>query len=41
VHRRGRFFVGGGPWWVGSDDNCWQWAPTVSGWRRVFVCGDF
>jgi hypothetical protein len=41
VHRHGRvFFVGfgGGPWWVGGYDNCWQWVPTVWGPRRVWAC---
>ena len=39
VHRHGRvFFVGGGPWWVGGYDNCWQWVPTPWGPRRVWAC---
>jgi hypothetical protein len=39
VHRHGRaFFVGGGPWWVGGYDNCWQWVPTARGPRRVWAC---
>jgi hypothetical protein len=42
VHRHGRrFFVGGGPGWVGDDDNCWQWVPTASRLRRVWACDDF
>jgi hypothetical protein len=39
VHRHGRvFFVGGGPWWVGGYDTCWQWVPTPWGPRRVWAC---
>jgi len=42
VHRHGRiFFVGGGPWWVGSYDSCWQWVATPWGLRRAWVCGDY
>ena len=42
VHRHGRvFFVGGGPWWVGGYDTCWQWVPTPWGLRRVWACGDY
>ena len=40
VHRHGRvFFVGGGPWWGGGYDTCWQWVPTAWGPRRVWACG--
>jgi hypothetical protein len=39
VHRHGRVFsVGGGPWWVGGYDACWQWIPTSWGPRRVWAC---
>jgi len=42
VHRHGRvFFVGGGPWWVGGYNNCWQWVPTAWGPRRVWACDYF
>jgi hypothetical protein len=42
VHRHGRvFFVGGGPWWVGGYDTCWQWVPTPWGLRRVWACDYF
>ena len=48
VHRHGRVFFVGGPWWWdgwGSygyyDDGCWQWVPTPSGLRHVWVCGDY
>ena len=48
VHRHGRvFFVGGPRWWDGwggygyYDDGCWQWVPTPSGLRHVWVCGDY
>ena len=42
VHRHGRvFFVGGGPWWVGGYDTCWQWVPTPWGLRRVWACDDY
>ena len=39
VHRHGRvFFVGGGPWWDGGYDSCWNWVPTAWGPRRVWAC---
>ena len=42
VHRHGRvFFVGGGPWWVGGYDTCWQWVATPWGLRQTWVCGDY
>jgi hypothetical protein len=42
VHRHHRvFFVGGGPWWVGGYDSCWQWVPTPWGPRRVWTCDYF
>ena len=42
VHRHGRaFFVGGGPWWVGGYDTCWQWVATSWGLRRVWACDDY
>jgi hypothetical protein len=42
VHRHGRvFFVGGGPWWVGGYDSCWQWVATPWGLRQAWVCGDY
>jgi hypothetical protein len=42
VHRHGRvFFVGGGPWWVGGYDTCWQWVATPWGLRRVWACSDY
>jgi hypothetical protein len=42
VHRHGRvFFVGGGPWWVGGYDSCWQWVATPWGLRWASVCGDY
>jgi hypothetical protein len=46
VHRR--VFFAGGPWWGDGwggygyyDDGCWQWVPTPSGLRQVWVCGDY
>jgi len=42
VRRHGRVvFVGGGPWWVGGYDTCWQWVPTPWGPRRVWACDYF
>jgi hypothetical protein len=42
VHRHGRvFFVGGGPWWGGGYDNCWQWVSTPWGPRWAWACGDY
>jgi hypothetical protein len=45
VHRHGRVFFVGGPWWWGgygySDYGCWQWVPTRWGPRRIWVCGDY
>jgi hypothetical protein len=42
VHRHGRvFFVGGGPWWVGGYDSCWQWVATPWGLRRAWACSDY
>ena len=43
-HRHGRFFFAGGPWvgGYGYYDNygydCWRWAQTPWGLRRVWVC---
>ena len=33
--------VGGGPWWVGGYDSCWQWVATPWGLRHTWVCGDY
>ena len=45
VHRHGRVFFVGGPWWWGdygySDYGCWQWVSTRWGPRRIWACGDY
>jgi len=42
VRRHGRvFLVGGGHWWDGGYDTCWQWVATSWGLRRTWVCGDY
>lgn len=39
VHRHhNRFFFAAGYGYGGYD--CWRWAPTAWGLRRVWVCGD-
>ena len=44
VHRHGRVFFVGGPWWGGYgyyDNGCWQWIPTRWGLQRIWVCGSY
>jgi len=44
VHRHGRVFFVGGPWWGGYgyyDSGCWQWVPTRWGPQRIWVCGTY
>ena len=44
VHRHGRVFFVGGPWWGGYgyyDSGCWQWVPTRWGPQRIWVCGNY
>ncbi len=42
VHRHGRAFFVGGPWWGGYyDSGCWQWVPTRWGPQRMWVCSSF
>ncbi|MGA7024523.1 MAG: hypothetical protein WB036_17260 [Pseudolabrys sp.] len=44
VHRHGRVFFVGGPWWGGYgyyDYGCWQWVPTRWGPQRIWVCGSY
>jgi len=44
VHRHGRVFFVGGPWWGGYgyyDSGCWQWVPTRWGPQRIWVCGSY
>ena len=44
VHRHGRVFFVGGPWWGGFgyyDSGCWQWVPTRWGPQRIWVCGSY
>jgi hypothetical protein len=36
-HRFNRFAFASVPFFVGGI-SCWRWAPTVWGWRRVWVC---
>ena len=44
AHRHNRFFVARGPFFAGYGFygyDCWRWAPTPRGPRRVWVCGDY
>jgi len=41
-HRHNRFFFAGGLGLAGYGYyDCWRWAPTPWGLRRVWVCGDY
>jgi hypothetical protein len=42
AHRHNRFFFAGGPGWAGYGYyDCWRWAATPWGLRRIWVCGDY